>query len=501
LQVQQVEQRLLQARATLLTDQFEYLQAVDGFKLIIGVPLPLSIELDDSVLRPLINQFRRARANLDNERAAVTEASALIALEKAPGVRAELLRLFERSALVRGTNFSRRIRARWAAWEKLTDDQIKARLADLKKEADKLLDLQADRQKAGQQLTPAEEARLRVVNSELDLGNFERALRTYEANYVEMGKPKKPADAAGERLRVTRFQTVISWWEKVLVEARDEQWAVVRATWPKLPRACVDGVDLVNDDFTRAQATAAQHALVNRLDLMNVRAQVVDSWRQIAVFANALLGTFNIEYHLASSSPLLAAKPLDIGGSGNAHRLTLNTTLPLVRVTERNNYRSALIGYQRLRRSLQQAEDITVQAVYNEIYQLRNFANQYRLQQRQLELAYLTIENALESLEAPPAPGRTAADGPAALTQQLLQAQSSLPQAQNALLQLWINYLNARLQLYRDLELMPLDARGVWIDEIRDCDCTMEGKDTAAPEEPLAPRPRPLPPSMGQEMK
>ena len=64
-----------------------------------------------------------------------------------------------------------------------------------------------------------------------------------------------------------------------------------------------------------------------------------------------------------------------------------------------------------------------------------------------------------------------AQDGPAALTQQLLAAQRSLPTAQNALLTVWINYLDTRLQLYRDLELMPLDARGVWIDQITDCDC------------------------------
>ena len=43
------------------------------------------------------------------------------------------------------------------------------------------------------------------------------------------------------------------------------------------------------------------------------------------------------------------------------------------------------------------------------------------------------------------------------------------------MLTIWINYLDVRLQLYRDLELMPLDARGVWIDQIRECDCKMNG--------------------------
>src|SRR5262249_22467693 len=213
-----------------------------------------------------------------------------------------------------------------------------ARLDDLRKQAQQLMDREAELQRTGQNLTPAEQARLREVNAELDLGNLERALRVYEANYVDKGKPKRPAGPAGERQRITRFQTVISWWEKVLVEARDEQWVVVRRTWPKLPRACVDGVDLVNDPLDRAEAASAQHALTYRLDLMNVRAQLVDAWRQIRVFANALLGFFNVEYQLTSNSPLGAAQPLNIGGSGNAHRLVLSTTFPLTRILERNNY-------------------------------------------------------------------------------------------------------------------------------------------------------------------
>src|SRR5262249_1394559 len=148
-----------------------------------------------------------------------------------------------------------------------------------------------------------------------------------------------------------------------------------------------------------------------------------------------------------------------------------------------------------------------VQVVASETYQLRQLANQYRLQQRQLELAYLTIENSLESLEAPTAPGRSALDGPAALTQQLLMSQSSLPAAQNALLTLWINYLNARLKRYRDLELMPLDERGVWIEEIRDCDGGVEEKEPADSARPPAsgektvPQPRPRPSSVEEEMK
>jgi hypothetical protein len=502
LQVQSVEQQLLTGRATLLSDQTQYLQALNGFKIEIGVPMKLNIEMDDSVLQPLMKQFRRSRAIIENEQSAVAEASALIPLENAPRLRAELLRLFQNSTLVKGTPFAGKIGPRWAEWENLSDKDLVARLVELQKEAQRWLDLQADYQKKEKTLSPETLARMAEVNRQIDLGNFERALRSYEAAYLEMGKPKKPADGAAERQRIRTFQGVVFSWQKVLVEARDDQWLVVRAGWPELPRACVDGVDLVHGDLTRAEAAAAQHTLLNRLDLMNTRAQVVDAWRQLAVFANALLGTFTVQYQLNATSPVGAAQPLNIGGSGNSHELILNTALPLTRIQERNNYRASLIAYQRQRRALQEAEDLAIQNVQTELYNMRLYADQYRLQQRQLELAYLTIDSSLESLQAPTAPPAPAGlarsggvDGPAALTQQLLSAQRSLPQAQNALLNLWIQYLNWRLQLYRDLELMPLDERGVWIDEIRDCDCGVgltppaNGQPTPTPE--LLPAPMP----------
>jgi hypothetical protein len=472
LQVQNVEQQLLTGRATLLSDQQQYLDALDSFKIEIGVPTQLSIEMDDSVLRPLMRQFRRSRAIIENEQAAVTDATNFIPLNKVPQVRAALLRLFEESALVRGTAFASNIRRRLAMWQRLSDKELRDRLEELRKETQKLLDLRTDLQNQGQAFTPADQARLRDLGSQTDLGNYERVLRKYEADYTENGRPKK-LDQVSERRRVTQFRDVVSLWQKILVEARDERWMAIRKSWPDLPRCCVDGVDLIRDDLTRSEATAAQHALENRLDLMNVRAQVVDSWRQIALFANALLGTFNVRYSLFSNSPVAKAQPTDIGGSGNDHQLVLNTQLPIVRIQERNNYRTALIGYQRNRRTLEEAEDLAARAVRAEIHSLRVFYEQYKIQQRQLELAYLTIDSSLESLQAPttPGPARAAQDGPAALTQQLLTAQRSLPTAQNALLTVWINYLDARLQLYRDLELMPLDARGVWIDEIRACDC------------------------------
>jgi len=70
-------------------------------------------------------------------------------------------------------------------------------------------------------------------------------------------------------------------------------------------------------------------------------------------------------------------------------------------------------------------------------------------------------------LQAPAEPGlnRDTAAAAGTATLQLLQAQRQVPQAQNNLYSTWINYLIARMELYRDLELMQIDSRGVWIDD------------------------------------
>lgn len=490
LQVQSVEQQLLTGRSTLLADQQNYLESLDAFKLEIGVPMSLSIEMDDSVLQPLIRQFRSARAITEDEQRLMLRAYRLGTPDQIAHLRAALADLFVNSALTRGTKFASNIGARWGQWEKLSNAQLAARLKELQAQRKKLEDLRDDLDKQDKPLPPDKQRELNGLYIQLDLGNFENLLRQYQADYLMNGKPK-PLDRAADRIRISNFDRVIGAWQKVLVEARDERWDRVTASWPALPRACVDGVNLVTDPIDTSLAAADRHALLNRLDLMNVRAQVVDAWRQIAIYANALLGTFNVQYNLSASSPVGLAKPLAIGGSATTNQLVLDAAPPLVRITQRNNYRASQIAFQRQRRALQEAEDLAVQAVNIELTNLRQFAEQYKIQQRQLKLAYLTIDSSLESLQAPVAPAapftgaaRTVADGPAALTQQLLTAQRSLPTAQDALLLIWISYLDQRLQLYRDLELMPLDQRGVWIDEVRDCDCKMQ-EATSLPMQPV----------------
>ena len=477
LQVSQVELQLINSRNQLLGSSAAgigsgggggpssgvrgYLDTLDNFKLQLGLPLTVGLELEQTPLKPIREQLGRFEAVY----AQVKEAEAL-ARRYDPATPAAQLRirgrqLLTESALVRGTPFAKEIISRWAAWEKLTAEQLTKRLADLAEERRKLLDQKADRLLKGQPEPAKEAQRLEQLESEIELGVYERALRAYEAQpwAKETGTLRSTVQAAA-------FRDAFNAFFQLILEARNDRLDAIRKQWPELPAVMVDGVNLLDVPLDDATTAGIQTALEHRLDLMNSRAQVVDAWRQIKVQAKTLQGIFNVQYNLTSGTPAGGSNPVAFSGARTDHNLVFSGELPLVRRAERNNYRAALIGYQRQRRTLQAFEDNIANDVRADIREIRTIAELYRVQQRLIELGYFQVDNAEALLLAPPAPGaQTDAGSAASLTLQVLNAQQSLLSAQNQLYNIWVNYLSSRMALYLDLEKMQIDERGVWSDE------------------------------------
>ena len=324
----------------------------------------------------------------------------------------------------------------------------------------KLLDDRAERQKAGKPEPADGDAAINVVENAVDFAQFERSLRRYESQpWLKLPKDRQPGE------RASLFRAALDFGTLVALAARNERLDQIRENWPQLPPIVVEGEDLIRQSLDDASTKVAQVALTGRLDLMNARAQVVDSYRQIAVRANALQGVLDVRYDLNTGTPATDNEVFAFAGSRSRHALTFRAEPPFVRRVERNNYRAALISYQRQRRTLMAFEDNIINDCRADLRQLRSLAETYKVQQRSVELAYAQVDNARSTLLAPPDPtAREAAGSSAALTEQLLQAQNQLLQAQNALYTLWINYLNTRMNLYLDLELLPLDSRGLWTD-------------------------------------
>lgn len=506
LQLDQVELDLLSSQANVLQQTQQLQDAVDRFKQQLGVPISVPLQLDDAPMRPLkiqqarfldiVNQFEEIR-NLANRNEWIAEPEKL---------RERLLEQVRTAKLTDGTRFRSDFPKQWAALATQTDDQLEARSATLRAEKRDVLKIRTDAEMARKPAPPETGPRLEAIDRELELLELEKSMRRFLARAWE--RPgADPARVAAAR--ASAFRDVVSDFAVVLGEARNERLEMVRERWPELPATKLEGVDLVGDDLDRSMALASQTALNNRFDLMNVRGRLVDVWRQIAVAANALFGVLDVRYTLNSATPLIGTQPFDFRGTRSSHQLVMTGELPLVRQAERNAYRATLIAFQRQRRNLQQAEDRILTDIRSELRQLRFLAENYKIQQRAVELAYYQVESSLNVLQAPPrvVPGGAGGGGgsgtgsdagsAAALTQQLLNAVRSLLRAQNQLYSTYQNFLIVRLQLYRDLELMNLDRRGVWIDDdirartregIRDPQRPVDGAS-----EQLLPAPQPVP--------
>ncbi len=545
-QLNQVRQQRLGSQENSLQLAADFGANTDLFKLSLGVPTDLPLELDDAPLRPLLKQVevyeevygfkdlknyetpgvqaaREVREYLVKVGLLPDERGTLTAAALAPETLRRRLRDFlGTSPLVKDTPYPANFRRRWAEWEKVgTVLQVQDRIEQFGQQRRELRARQTKLEGDEKAIPEALTERLKELDFEVELGEFEKRLRLFESQpWKKPGADEKQQQAQQEAL----FRDVIGAFAAFLRETREElldrprreRIKKVQENWPPLPKVCVDGVDLMSADEETALAAAGRYALTNRFDLMNVRAQVVDSWRKIAVAANSLLGTFNVEYHLESSTPAGLARPFAFSGGRTRQQLVLNGELPLVRLLERNQYRATLIAYQRQRRALMAAEDDVLGQVRQEVRQLRALARNYNDIQKgyrqSLDLAYFQVDLAGEFVNQPPSPtgpqlavgtvgpptaGRGAGGDPAALTQQFLGAIRSLLGAKNDLYNVWMSYLTNRLALYRDLELMPLDFRGVWIDDSANCACGTPSAGTAGAGDQRLAEPKPAAPEGG----
>jgi hypothetical protein len=209
-----------------------------------------------------------------------------------------------------------------------------------------------------------------------------------------------------------------------------------------------------------ALQSAVRIALEYRMDLMNDRAALYDSWRQIRVTANALKGVLNVALTNNVYAPVASPNPLAFLSQAKAFSLTLNAELPLVRVNERNAFRTAMINYERTRRSLQNAEDNLKVQLRNDLRQVHLAYINYEIAKRNFELNVRLKDQAFEATIAPPATTANplAAQANAATqTTNLLSFQGNLVAAMLALTNGWQLYQTNRLIVYRDIGNLPYD--------------------------------------------
>lgn len=263
------------------------------------------------------------------------------------------------------------------------------------------------------------------------------------------------ADALALRGRIGVEESAATWLELVRLVGRELR-SRVSDYFVAESQIRVYLIPLTEVALTEDQAVAL--GLENRLDLMNARAQVTDAWRNQEVAANQLLAGLSVEYQ-----GVLATDPnfdgiLRFDESAGLHRFGVQFDAPIVRRAERNAYRASQIAYQRARRAWMLSRDEVIRELRLDLRNLNLQRQQFDISREALIIATRQVDENEYNL-------RTETQPDASRTLLLLNALSAQLQARNALISVWVGYETSRMSLYRDLDLMFLDARGTWINE------------------------------------
>jgi hypothetical protein len=206
-------------------------------------------------------------------------------------------------------------------------------------------------------------------------------------------------------------------------------------------------------------------ALANRMDFMNGRAALVDSWRLIQFNADALQSAVNVtasgDIRTARNNPVSFRAP-----TGNL-RLGLEFDAPLTRLLERNDYRESLVNYQRSRRGFIRSRDALHLGLRELLRQIEQQRKNFEIQRRAVTTAIQRVDLTRADLYAPvppPQPGQRVAQFRSTTAINILGAQSSLLSSQNSFMGVWLDYYAAKMRLARELGIMMLDRDGRWIE-------------------------------------
>ena len=222
-------------------------------------------------------------------------------------------------------------------------------------------------------------------------------------------------------------------------------------------RARTESITLppVDLDASEAFRIASQY----RRDYMNARASLFDAYRNIEVIADDLES--DLDFVVSGGIANDGNNPFSLRDETASLRVGLQFDAPITRLLERNDYRAALIQYERTKRDFYQFEDGLWEVLRGEIRSLQASKLNFELSRASLRLAASQVElnNDLRLFRD----ARGFAARPNAARDQI-QALSDLLGAQNTLLNTFIGYEVTRRSLDFDLGTMELTPEGLWLD-------------------------------------
>jgi len=425
LDVTQVRSSLENARSIYLWRARRLEDELDRFKLQIGLPPDLELEIDDSLLEAFQFRSPKLAALEDQLRGSDDEIGSLRKDPNQDGV----------------TEFVRQ-------------------LATLRQE------LEAGFVVAEGELQQIQEvlrARSRRMTEE-EVQELEELEARYAERFRQLSDEfNKDRNALGELERSLTQQTqTLQQLAQILEQIVVRRDALTRSTrklgaLQTAARAQLIALPPVDADLTPARAV--ELALANRLDLMNRRALVMDARRRLEVAADRLEATLNLvaEGEVNTPSLLENNRPFDFRAKESTFRAGVAVKTPLDRRRERNNFRAAQVAYQRARRNYMAAEDQVKLDVRYALRRVRQESKAFEVQRRALRFAAEELEQSLET-----GPQQQDAAGGSQQGLNIPRALENILEAQDYMIESWADYERARLTLFRDMGSMMIDEIGDW---------------------------------------
>lgn len=494
-QVDFSRQALFNARSQLLTAKTTFQNTQDNFKITLGLPPHLEFRLQDPLLAPF-QLIDSAIPPLQNRLTETQEVlgQRIVSIQELirPGnqaitpeaVQEQIAAL--RQILANTADVQKRAVKQFAAAEidlrelKSAIPERKQILRTLEKRDIEYQSRSSGETKDSQRAAGVDDAADRPIEGQFKEDEFRKTERTlealpeklrgelkslaevflrYPAQWKEMDQVLAEIQARPDVLMTdfgrAKFSQILARFPDLLVNLSTSilELSLIQA------RARAESVTLLALEMDPADALAI--ASRNRLDWMNARANLVDTWRLIEFNANDLEANLNLLF--GGDISTVGDNPVDFRSATGRLRVGVQFDAPLTRVAERNNYRQSLIEYQQARRDYYAFVDRVSQ-------QLRSGLRQIELDQANFELRRAAVRVAIDQVEVtrlrlsePPKPGVVASFSPTT-ARDLVSALGDLLNVQNDFMSVWVNYEVERMNLDFNLDTMQLDEEGLWID-------------------------------------
>jgi outer membrane protein TolC len=197
------------------------------------------------------------------------------------------------------------------------------------------------------------------------------------------------------------------------------------------------------------EAEACRIALAERLDLANARSLFEDATRAVRIAEDAL----RADVSLTGKLSLDRTRETDGDGfaGSEAWSAGVQTDLPWNRRKERNTFKKKLLALEQAKRTLEAEEDAVKQAVRSGLRNVFAARASFINQGRAMRVSLLRVESNNLYLQS----GRSS-------MRDVLEAESSLLTARNALCSAMILWRVSELELRRDMGVLRISEAGLW---------------------------------------